>query len=54
MNAGKEIMCSGCDRVIDGECVVKRIDGKEEHYHPDCARARKIKLPVQIMFIERN
>lgn len=50
-DAVKEIICTGCDMKIDGECVVKQRDGKEEHYHPDCARARNVRLPVQIRFI---
>lgn len=51
MNAVKDIICSGCDRVIDGECVVKQRNGIEEHYHPGCARVRNISLPLQIRFI---
>lgn len=29
------------------EVVLKKADDKEECYHPDCARAHKVKLLVQ-------
>lgn len=51
MNAVTGITCSGCDMKIDGEYVMKQRYGKEEHYHPWCARARNITLPLHIRFI---
>ncbi len=52
MPTGKVVICKGCTERIEGEYVIKKADDREECYHPDCARAHKVKLPVQIRFTE--
>lgn len=51
-NAVMGITCTGCGMKIDGEYVMKQRGDREDHYHLDCARARKITLPVHIRFTE--
>lgn len=45
------IICSGCGMKIYGEYVMKQRGDREDNYHPHCARARKMTLPVHIRFV---
>ncbi len=54
MQTEKAITCTDCAKLIVGEYIVRKKNGKEEYYHPQCAKsAGVLKLPVQIRFTER-
>jgi len=51
MNGRKAILCKICAKQIKGEYVVHEKNGMEEDYHPQCAKDKKLQLPITIKFI---
>ncbi len=51
MDGQKAIWCKICGKQITGEYIVHEKNGREEDYHPQCAKDIKLELPITLKFI---
>lgn len=50
MDRRKALLCKICANQINGEYVIHEKNGIEEYYHSQCAKDKKLQLPIIIKF----